>query len=375
MKRAVLIGAGKKGRGLVGPVLSQSGYNIVITDASRTLVNQPNDKSGYTVHTTRGGKVDVNNLKVISISSDDLIDEIAIADVITVEVGSKYISEVEMVLFDGINRRCDKNIDTPLNILVCEEDITMADQMHDHIFRMFDEQTLKFAALNVVFVRCVIDRITPVISGQELDIKTEEFYNWDIDAKAVRGDLDITGANLVNDIEECWNRKFYIFNTGHVITAYLGFIRGCLTIDEAIAVPEIRSVVTSAMKESCQWLSHKYNWNVEQMNEYIQNCIERFSSQEIPDILENICTNPIQKLHPDECLVRPITECLRLGCPADHLIIGLAAALHYNVPEDPQSVELMEMIKKDGLQTTIQNLTGIRELPLLEKIIYEYKKI
>ena len=86
MKRAVLIGAGKKGRGLVGPVLSQSGYNIVITDASRTLVNQPNDKSGYTVHTTRGGKVDVNNLKVISISSDDLIEEIAIADVITVEV-------------------------------------------------------------------------------------------------------------------------------------------------------------------------------------------------------------------------------------------------------------------------------------------------
>jgi mannitol-1-phosphate 5-dehydrogenase len=45
-------------------------------------------------------------------------------------------------------------------------------------------------------------------------------------------------------------RKLFTLNTGHIVTAYLGKLRGYRTIREAIEDPLIRSKVRRAMEES-----------------------------------------------------------------------------------------------------------------------------
>ena len=63
------------------------------------------------------------------------------------------------------------------------------------------------------------------------------------------------------------------------------------------------------------------------------------------------------------------------GLPVDHLILGMGAALHYNNPEDAQSVELQSKLKEKGLLETVKEVTGITDADLLARIISAYDTV
>lgn len=50
MKRAIHFGAGKIGRGFIGALLSQAGYEVCFAEADPQLVDEINRRRGYTVH-------------------------------------------------------------------------------------------------------------------------------------------------------------------------------------------------------------------------------------------------------------------------------------------------------------------------------------
>ena len=52
MKRAIHFGAGKIGRGFIGALLSQAGYEVCFAEADSQLVDEINRRRGYTVHVT-----------------------------------------------------------------------------------------------------------------------------------------------------------------------------------------------------------------------------------------------------------------------------------------------------------------------------------
>lgn len=52
MKRAIHFGAGKIGRGFIGALLSQAGYEVCFAEADPRLVDEINRRRGYTVHVT-----------------------------------------------------------------------------------------------------------------------------------------------------------------------------------------------------------------------------------------------------------------------------------------------------------------------------------
>ena len=49
MKRAIHFGAGKIGRGFIGALLSQAGYEVCFAEADPQLVDEINRRRGYTV--------------------------------------------------------------------------------------------------------------------------------------------------------------------------------------------------------------------------------------------------------------------------------------------------------------------------------------
>ena len=66
---------------------------------------------------------------------------------------------------------------------------------------------------------------------------------------------------------------------------------------------------------------------------------------------------PIRKLSPADRLIKPLTTTYNYGLPVDHLIFGAAAALHFQCPEDSQSVELTEKIQKEGVAAALSAYT------------------
>ena len=64
------------------------------------------------------------------------------------------------------------------------------------------------------------------------------------------------------------------------------------------------------------------------------------------------------------------------GLPYDKLLLSIAGALHFNNPEDPQSVEIQNSIKNAGLETTILKYTGLKAGdPVVKEIEEAYKQV
>ena len=56
----------------------------------------------------------------------------------------------------------------------------------------------------------------------------------------------------------------------------------------------------------------------------------------------------------------------------DHLIVGVAAALRYDNPEDKQSVELQTKIREMGVRDAVREITGLTDEKLLISIEEKY---
>ena len=76
MKKAVLIGAGQFGRGVIAMLLEQSGYHVVLADINEEVIRDINTRGEYVVRRIddRDESVTVRNISAISSLSPELVD-------------------------------------------------------------------------------------------------------------------------------------------------------------------------------------------------------------------------------------------------------------------------------------------------------------
>ena len=84
---------------------------------------------------------------------------------------------------------------------------------------------------------------------------------------------------------------------------------------------------------------------------------------------------PIRKLSASDRLVKPTLTAAGFGLPVDKLILGIGAALHYNNPEDPQSVELQAKIQEMGVREAFAEISGIEDVVLLDQAVAAYESL
>jgi len=77
-KKAILIGAGQIGRGFIGQVLFNSGYDLVFVDTSKQLVENINKYKEYkvTVIGAEEHEYTINNIRAYSPFDEKAVDEI-----------------------------------------------------------------------------------------------------------------------------------------------------------------------------------------------------------------------------------------------------------------------------------------------------------
>src|SRR5690625_1138054 len=107
--RAVHIGAGNIGRGFVGLLLHEAGYELVFSDVAEDLIASLQAAGSYTVRTvgqTPSSTV-VDGFRAINSATNpqDLTDEIAAADVVTTAVGAHILRLVAPGIAAGIEAR------------------------------------------------------------------------------------------------------------------------------------------------------------------------------------------------------------------------------------------------------------------------------
>lgn len=376
--KAIQFGAGNIGRGFVGALLRSSNYEVVFADVVDTLVERISLDKQYTVHITDviSENICIDRVNAINSMSEEIVEEIAQTDLITTAVGVNILPKIAPVIAKGIAFRKALNITKPLNIIACENTVMATDKLKAYVYELLTEEDIAFADEHVGFANCSVDRIVPpVCEANGIDVSVERFFEWNICEAELKSPLNIEGVNLVDNLEPYIERKLFTLNTGHAICAYLGFIACKDTIEEAIKCESIYKIVKDAMTESGRALVRKYNFNQEDHNAYIDKIIGRFKNPYLHDEVTRVAREPLRKLSIGDRLIKPTLTAYEYQLPVDNLLFGIAAALHFNNPDDSEAVALQEKLSSFGVRDAVADITGIQEKDLLDKIEENYYKL
>ncbi len=378
--KAIQFGAGNIGRGFIGAVLSQAGYELVFADVVEELLNQINTRKEYTVHVSDHNSYDiqVKNVRAVNSSGPDAVAEIADADIITTAVGLRILKFVAPSIAKGLAARKEAGIEKPLNIIACENGLRATSQLKDLVFAQLDPEVAEWAGKHVGFPDAAVDRIVPPVRCEiPLDVAVEEYFEWDVERSSFVGPVpQIEGMTPVDNLLAYVERKLFTLNTGHATAAYLGKMKGISTIGDCVADPALYAIVKEAMQQSGEGLVRKFGFDHAAHFAYIDKILGRFSNPFLRDECDRVGREPIRKLAPNDRLILPLMTAKGFGLAYDKLLLAIGGALHFDNPQDPQSVELLSSIKEAGLAETVSKYTGIPENdPLIAQIIEAYHKV
>ena len=360
-----MIGAGNIGRGFIGALLEKSGYHVTFADVAENLISAINQRKSYTVHIQdkECAQWTVANISGISSANQELVDAIAgDCELITTAVGLRILPIVAKPIAAGIKARRAAGSAQILNVVACENAIRGTSQLRDAVYANLSGADLDYAKEYVGFADCAVDRIVPKASFENpLDVAVEQYTEWDVEKAGWKGERpEIEGLGWVDNLDAYLERKLFTLNSGHAICAYLGALKGYRTIVESIADPAIGALVHQAMWESGEGLIKKFSFDPDAHHAYIERIFARFQNPFLADETTRVAREPIRKLAPTDRLMKPLMTAYGYGLNVDHLIFGAAAALHFNCPEDEQSVELMKAIEAEGVEKTLEKYTGLK---------------
>lgn len=362
MKKAIQFGAGNIGRGFIGAVLSEAGYHVVFADVNELVVNKINEDGKYTVAImdTECTEQVITNISAVDSRSPQLAKEIAQAQVVTTAVGLGILPRIAGALAAGLAERQAQGVTEYLNVIACENGLRASSQLKDHVYSHLTDEQKAYADEYVAFPDCSVDRIVPPIKSENpIDVVVEKFYEWNVERASIKGDLQMEGMNLADNLIAYIERKLFTLNTGHAITAYLGKLKGLSTIADSIADEEIYTIVKAAMQESGEGLVAKYGFDHDAHFAYIDKIIGRFRNPHLQDDVTRVGREPLRKLSANDRLIKPTMTAIEHGYATPNLVLGIGAALHYNNPEDPQSVQLQQAISEVGVAKAFEQFSGV----------------
>jgi mannitol-1-phosphate 5-dehydrogenase len=373
--KAIHFGAGNIGRGFVGLLLHEAGYEVVFADVNASLIDALNAVPSYEVHEVGEESVTrvVDSFRALNSATQEaeLIAEIATADVVTTAVGPNILKFVAPAIAAGIRRR-DAAL-PPLAVMACENAINATDQLAGHVRERLDtDGGLHDLAARAVFANTAVDRIVPGQAADAgVDVTVETFYEWVIETKAFGGTVPpIPGARFVDDLEPFIERKLFTVNTGHATVAYFGFAAGISKISDAIASPAVADAARRVLEETSALLVRKHGLAEAEQRAYREKILKRFTNPALPDTVERVGRQPLRKLGRHERFIGPAAELAESGTRPVALLEAIAALLKFDVPDDEQSVELRRMLTDSEPDAFVQEVCGLEKShPLFQDVV------
>ncbi|MBO1513999.1 mannitol-1-phosphate 5-dehydrogenase [Metabacillus bambusae] len=377
--KATHFGAGNIGRGFIGLLLHQSGYEVEFVDVNETVIDEINKEKAYRVILANEQKQEFQVEGVSGINSgqapEAVIQAISTADLVTTAVGPHILKFVAPLIAEGLKKRMQAN-GQPVNIIACENMVGGSSELKKHVLEKLTADETAWVQEHVGFPNSAVDRIVPNQHNERLlDVLVEPFHEWVIDSTELKGTKpDIKEALFVENLQAYIERKLFTVNTGHAATAYLGNLAGHTTIAETISDEKIKKAVLGTLEETGKVLIAKYGFQADEHQKYIEKIIGRFSNPNIIDDVQRVGRAPLRKLGAKDRLVAPALEYMNeFNQVPEHLVNVIVAALKFVSEENQESLTLKEKVQEKGVGPAFSEIAGLAlDHPLVVKVTEQY---
>lgn len=366
MKKVVQFGAGNIGRGFIGQLFSRSGYEVVFAEVDARIVESMNETRRYPLRVvSEGGDYETYIEKVRAVNGADIeavAREIASAEVVGTAVGANALQKIAPALAAGLELRWRTGIMAPLNVILCENLVDADASFRKMVSaRLRGEDKGRLTRL-VGFVRASVGRMVPVMTdemreGNPLRIWVEEYDHLPVDAEGFVGlPPRVHNMEPVAPFELYVARKLYIHNMGHAAVAYIGALRGCRFIWEAVGDPAVFGAARAAMEESARAIAAEHGVGEGPLLEHVGELLARFANRKLGDTIERVGRDLPRKLAPRDRLAGALALCRKHDMPRGHIAQAIAAALLF---EDSLSSAIKDEKDAKGPRSVLETVCGL----------------
>ena len=379
--KALHFGGGNIGRGFIGKILAEAGYEVVFADINMTVIDRLNQDHGYTVHVVGEGvdqKETVKNVRGINSGDEAAVTaEISDATLVTTAVGPPVLEILAPLLARSLAARYRAG-GAPLNIIACENMVRGSSFLKEKVLVAAGDDAALIDA-NTGFVDCAVDRIVPPVRGGDADplaVTVEVFSEWIVDSTQFKGAVPaIAGMIATDKLMAFIERKLFTLNTGHTALAYFGQLAGKKTVGEAMQDDAVRQAAEAVMKESGAVLIRRYAFDPAAHRAYIDKILKRFANPYLHDDIDRVARQPLRKLGAQERFIKPLNGMLEYDLPHDATVRAIAATLHYHNPDDPQAVEMQYYRQAHGIAATLVKYSDFDNTAVVAEIEAAYQAL
>ena len=379
--KALHFGGGNIGRGFIGKILAEAGYEVVFADINMTVIDRLNQDHGYTVHVVGEGvdqKETVKNVRGINSGDEAAVTaEISDATLVTTAVGPPVLEILAPLLARSLAARYRAG-GAPLNIIACENMVRGSSFLKEKVLAAAGDDAALIDA-NTGFVDCAVDRIVPPVRGGDADplaVTVEVFSEWIVDSTQFKGAVPaIAGMIATDKLMAFIERKLFTLNTGHTALAYFGQLAGKKTVGETMQDDAVRQAAEAVMKESGAVLIRRYAFDPAAHRAYIDKILKRFANPYLHDDIDRVARQPLRKLGAQERFIKPLNGMLEYDLPHDATVRAIAATLHYHNPDDPQAVEMQYYRQAHGIAATLTKYSDFDNTAVVAEIEAAYQAL
>lgn len=384
-KKLVLFGAGKIGRSFIGQLFSNGGYEVVFIDICEALIDELNRRKKYRV-IIKGKEeqiLNIENVRGVYLGNESaVIDEVATAGILATSVGLGGLKGIFPVLAKGLLKRYTENRDNPLDIIIAEN-MRNADEY-------FREQLLNFLPPEYPFdslvglIETSIGKMVPIMHKKDiqedmLQIFAEPYNTLILNKKGFRNSIpDIKGLAPKENMKAWVDRKLFIHNLGHSASAYLGYLynKEFIYLWESLAVPEIMTLVRSAMLQAAEILMTQYpgEFTCKSLTEHIDDLLARFQNKALGDTIFRVGCDLKRKLGPEDRLAGAIHKAFESRLPYDRILFALVCGCYFRATDEEGKmfIDDIDFTKRYGsdiarVMTSVSGFDGIIHKTIIDE--------
>ncbi|MBE5737470.1 MAG: mannitol dehydrogenase [Clostridiales bacterium] len=362
MKKFIMYGAGNIGRGFIGQLFSNSGYQVGFIDINQEVIARLNSDKQYPVNVVSNDGIEeqiVKNVYGIDGKDVELVsNEIASCDIMATAIGVNVLKFIVKPISLGIKKRFEQNKE-PLNIIICEN-LIGADQ---YLKGLIKEQLPEYSDRidkEIGFVEASIGRMVPVVPedkklGNPLRVYVEPYNILPVDKDAFKGEIpDVQNLYPYTPFNLFIQRKLFMHNMSHATCAYLGYLRNYEYIYQAIADYDIKCVAFKALVQSALAISRENKVDIDMLLDHAENLLYRFANVELGDTVARVGKDTKRKLSSNDRLIGAIKLTEKHNLPNEYLCLGVACAMAFEPIDDENSQELSSFVKEFGVKETLK---------------------
>ena len=380
MKKALMYGAGNIGRGFIGQLFSQSGYEVVFVDVNTEILNRLNSDRQYPVRILTGKEVKeitVKNVRGVSgMDVGNVAEEIAAADIMATAVGVNVLPRIVKPVTEGLKKRWSAGNMNPLNIIICENLLDANHILAGLIKQELDTYGKELFDRLVGLVEASIGRMVPVMTpqmqeGNILRVCVEEYGELPVDKDGFKGEIPaIKNMYPFSPFGFYIQRKLFIHNMGHALTAYLGKQRGYEYIWQAVGDPYIKLAAMRAMQDSAVALSKEHGVALDLILDHVDDLLYRFGNRQLGDTVNRVGNDTRRKLSPNDRLSGAANLCISHGVNPANISLGIAAAMKFDRESSANSI--YGVLNEKGPEAVLEEICSIKADSPLGSMVMEF---